>query len=73
MKGKVLAISWIICVVMVWLVIAFLGAQISAATIDGETVEHAFVGFLTNVYIIGISLLLGSIAGICVYCQASDA
>ena len=73
MKGKALAISWIIGVVMVWLFVAFLFAQISAATIDGETVEQAFMGFLTNVYVIGIALFLGSITGICIYCQYSEA
>jgi len=73
MKGKVLAITWIIGVVIIWLVTAFLFAQISAATINGETVEQAFMGFLTNVYVIGISLFLGTIAGICIYCQYSEA
>ncbi len=72
MKGKVLAITWIIGVVMVWLFVAFLFAQISAATIDGETVEHAFMEFLTNVYVIGLSLFLGSISGICMYGQYSE-
>jgi len=73
MKGKVLAITWIIGVVMIWLVTAFLFAQISAATIDGETVEHAFMEFLTNVYVIGLALFLGSFVGICIYGQYSEA
>ncbi|MGY5873076.1 MAG: hypothetical protein RTV72_12575 [Candidatus Thorarchaeota archaeon] len=73
MKGKVLAISWITGVVMIWLFIAFLFAQISASTIDGETVEHAFMEFLTNVYVIGFSLFLGSIAGVFLYGQVSEA
>jgi len=68
MKGKVLAISWIVSVVIVWLVTAFLFAQISLIPVEG-----LFIGFLTNVYVIGISLFLGSIAGICIYCKASDA
>ncbi len=73
MKGKALAITWIIGVVMIWLFVAFLFAQISAATIDGETVEHAFMEFLTNVYVIGLALFLGTGVGICIYCQYSEA
>ncbi len=72
MKGKNLAISWIIGVVFVWLVIAFFFAQISAATIDGETVEQAFMGFLTNIYVIGLALFLGSFLGIYFYGEYSS-
>ncbi len=68
MKGKILAISWIVSVVIVWLVIAFLFAQISATPVEG-----LFIGFLTNVYVIGLSLFFGSFVGICIYGQYSEA
>ncbi|MGY5858043.1 MAG: hypothetical protein RTU63_01640 [Candidatus Thorarchaeota archaeon] len=76
MKGKVLAILWIISVLILWALSAFLFAQIALSGFFGEstlTFEQYFTQNLTDIWVIVISLILGTFAGICIYCQYSEA
>lgn len=64
MKGKLLAFSWIISVLIIWVITAFAVAQFPG----GDFMQN-----LTNIWIIMFALIMGTFAGICVYCQASNA